>query len=86
LDDKEDGGKKFVLDAPKAHEYLTEEEKKQFDIVKKMLDKAKINYKVNENMVRGLDYYTNLVFEFIVDGYGTSIGGGRYSKLVKEIG
>jgi histidyl-tRNA synthetase len=57
------------------------------DFVKKQLDKMEVKYKVCENLVRGLDYYTDLVFEAKVDGVNGSIGGGgRYSKLVKEIG
>jgi histidyl-tRNA synthetase len=44
-----------------------------------------IKFKVNPNLVRGLDYYTNLVFEFIVDD-STVLAGGRYAKLVSEFG
>lgn len=91
LDDKEDGKKDFVINAPKLNQFLTEEENKYFEQVKTQLDFYKINYTINLNLVRGLDYYSGLVFEFIstsdkLKGQSTLIGGGGYSSLVAATG
>ncbi len=91
LDDKEDGKKDFVINAPKLDKFLTEEENKYFEQVKTQLDFYKIKYTINPNLVRGLDYYTGLVFEFIstsdkLKGQSTLIGGGGYSSLVAATG
>lgn len=91
LDDKEDGKKDFVINAPRLEKFLTQEEKTYFDEIKKILDILGIKYEINTNLVRGLDYYTGLVFEFVSEsdqlkGQSTIIGGGRYSGLVELTG
>jgi histidyl-tRNA synthetase len=86
LDDKEDGEKDFVKNAPKISSFLSEKEISEFNDLENLLKVFGTNYKINDNLVRGLDYYTNTVFE-IVDEQGVAIGGGgRYGKLVEEFG
>ena len=87
LDCKEENCKKLNKNAPKILDYLCEECKNHFKNVKNRLDKLEIKYKVDSNIVRGLDYYTKTVFEFIskIDGL-TVLAGGRYDGLVEELG
>ncbi|WP_033160217.1 histidine--tRNA ligase [Mycoplasmoides alvi] len=86
LDDKIDGKLPFVIDAPKIFDFLTNEEKEKFYETLKVLDLLEINYKVTDNLVRGLDYYTDIVFEFVdLTDNLTIIGGGQYDKLVEEL-
>ena len=62
---------------------------KHFENVKKYLELAKINYHINNNLVRGLDYYTHTVFEIISDKdkrQNAIVGGGRYNGLIEKIG
>lgn len=91
LDDKVDGAKDFVKSAPRINEFLSAEQKQYFEKIKYLLTKLGIDYVVNENLVRGLDYYNGLIFEFvsksnILKGQSTLIGGGRYDSLVKMTG
>jgi len=86
LDDKIDGEKDFVKNAPKPDEFLTQQEKENFNKIKTSLDRLGIKYTVDNNLVRGLDYYTNFVFEFKVKGGNSILGGGRYSKMLSEFG
>lgn len=91
LDDKVDGSKDFVKSAPRIDEFLSSEQKNYFVKIKQLLTKLGINYVVNENLVRGLDYYSGLIFEFVsksnlLKGQSTLIGGGRYDSLVKITG
>lgn len=75
--------------APSILDYLCEECDSHFDAVKTYLTTAGIDYKVNPTIVRGLDYYTKTVFEFVSDAIGsqgTVCGGGRYDGLVEELG
>ncbi len=75
--------------APKVLDYLCEECRAHFDGVKRHLDAMEIDFTVNPTIVRGLDYYTRTVFEFISGGIGaqsTVCGGGRYDGLVAELG
>ena len=79
----------FAKDAPVILDYLCDSCSDHFERVKKALDEMNVKYTVNPRIVRGLDYYTNTVFEFISDGcgaQGTVCGGGRYNGLVEEIG
>lgn len=87
LDCKEEKCKKLNQDAPIILDYLCEECKEHFENVKNTLTELGIEYKVDSGIVRGLDYYTKTVFEFVSekDGY-TVLGGGRYDGLVKELG
>lgn len=91
LDDKIDGKKNFVKQAPKISEFYSEEIKKYFNSLTQFLDNMKINYKIDTNLVRGLDYYTDTAFEFVsksdaAGSQSTLIGGGRYENLVKQFG
>ena len=86
LDDKVDGKLDFVKKAPQINEFLTKEENDEFTKVLKLLDTLKIKHKITPNLVRGLDYYTNVVFEFVdQDSDITVIGGGQYDNLVAEL-
>ena len=74
--------------APKTIEHLCDECEAHFDLLKASLEKMGIEYKVNPKIVRGLDYYTRTVFEFICDTIGaqsTICGGGRYDGLIEEL-
>ena len=91
LDCKVDANKEIMKNAPKMIDYLNEESKKHFEEVKKYLSALGIEYNVNCNLVRGLDYYTHTVFEVEADieGFGSQnvlCGGGRYDGLVDTIG
>ncbi len=91
LDCKVDANKDIMKNAPKMIDYLNEESKKHFEEVKKYLSALGIEYNVNYNLVRGLDYYTHTVFEVEADieGFGSQnvlCGGGRYDGLVDTIG
>lgn len=91
LDCKIDHQNEVIKNAPKMLDYLNEESKQHFEKVKEYLDSLNINYVVNPNVVRGLDYYTNTVFEIEADikGFGSQnvlCGGGRYNNLVQNIG
>ncbi|MDE7453913.1 MAG: histidine--tRNA ligase [Clostridia bacterium] len=89
LDCKEEGCKKYTQNAPKISDYLCEECAEHFAGVKKLLDNQGLEYTVNPFIVRGLDYYTKTVFEFVSDAIGaqgTVCGGGRYDGLIEQLG
>ncbi|MGN1129840.1 MAG: histidine--tRNA ligase [Ruminococcus sp.] len=89
LDCKSPVCSKIAENAPKIIDYLCEECQSHFEQVQKFLDTAKIHYKINPTIVRGLDYYTKTVFEFVSDAIGsqgTVCGGGRYDGLIEELG
>jgi histidyl-tRNA synthetase len=86
LDDKVDGVKDFVKNAPKISKFLTNEEISEFNVLLNLLDQFNINYIIDETLVRGLDYYTNTVFEISTKDDLALGGGGRYGKLVEEFG
>lgn len=89
LDCKSPVCSKIAEDAPKILDYLCEECNDHFEQVKKYLNIAEIEFKVNPTIVRGLDYYTKTVFEFVSDAIGsqgTVCGGGRYDGLIEELG
>lgn len=76
-------------DAPVMLDYLCEDCAQHFKAVKKYLDAMDIEYTVNPKIVRGLDYYTKTVFEFVSDeigAQGTVCGGGRYDGLIRQLG
>jgi histidyl-tRNA synthetase len=80
-----------VKDAPLMTNYLTEESKQRFELVKNYLNALEIEYNVNPRLVRGLDYYTSTVFEVEanIKGFGSQnvlCGGGRYDNLVETLG
>ncbi|MBQ3015817.1 MAG: histidine--tRNA ligase [Clostridia bacterium] len=79
----------IAKDAPKTTEHLCSECESKFDMLKRSLDAMGIEYVVDSSIVRGLDYYTGAVFEFIAEGIGaqsTVCGGGRYDGLVESLG
>ncbi len=79
----------IAKDAPKTVDHLCECCATKFDMLKKSLDAMNIDYVVDSSIVRGLDYYTGTVFEFIAEGIGaqsTVCGGGRYDGLVESLG
>lgn len=89
LDCKEEKCKELTKKAPKITDYLCDDCKEHFESLKKCLDVAKLDYQVNPYIVRGLDYYTRTVFEFVTNSLGsqgTVCGGGRYDGLIEEIG
>ena len=87
LDCKEKKCKEFNVGAPKMIDYLCDECKEHFENVKTMLNEANIKFQIDSNIVRGLDYYTKTVFEFVDEKTGlTVLGGGRYDGLVEEFG
>ena len=87
LDCKEETCKRLNQNAPRILDYLCEDCKTHFENVKNALNELGIKYKVDSNIVRGLDYYTKTVFEFVskIDGL-TVLGGGRYDGLAEELG
>lgn len=87
LDCKEKRCKEFNVGAPVILDYLCEECSTHFKQVKKALTALGVNYEIDSSIVRGLDYYTKTVFEFVSkdEGY-TILGGGRYDGLVEELG
>ena len=89
LDCKSPVCSEIAKDAPKVTDYLCEECENHFTSVKSYLDAMGISYTVNPTIVRGLDYYTKTVFEFVsteIGAQGTICGGGRYDGLVEEVG
>ena len=87
LDCKEKRCKEFNQGAPMMIDYLCDECKEHFENVKTMLETLGIDYQIDSGIVRGLDYYTKTVFEFVDDKSGlTVLGGGRYDGLVAEFG
>ena len=89
LDCKSPVCKGIAKDAPVITDFLCDDCRDHFEKVQSYLDAANVNYTVNPTIVRGLDYYTNTVFEFISDSIGaqsTVCGGGRYNGLIEELG
>lgn len=87
LDCKEKHCKELNVGAPKMLDYLCEECKVHFENVKQTLKNQNVNFEIDSSIVRGLDYYTKTVFEFIDEKTGlTVLGGGRYDGLVEELG
>lgn len=89
LDCKEKNCKEIAEKAPIVLDYLCDECKEHHKKVCDGLNELGIKYSVNPKIVRGLDYYTGTVFEFVsndIGSQGTVCGGGRYNGLVEEIG
>lgn len=89
LDCKNDSCKKITENAPSILDYLCDDCKAHFEQVRKLLTLSGVEYKINPKIVRGLDYYTKTVFEFVsenIGAQGTVLGGGRYDGLVAEFG
>ena len=91
LDCKVDNNKEFFKNAPKISDYLNDVSKNHFNQVLEALKEMGIQYEINPNLVRGLDYYCHTVFELEADieGFGAQNvvgGGGRYDKLIGDLG
>ena len=89
LDCKEENCKKINVNAPKILDYLCDECGAHFEEVKTCLTLAGVEYEVDPRIVRGLDYYTRTVFEFVstsIGAQGTVCGGGRYDGLIEQLG
>ena len=89
LDSKEECDKKIVENAPLYADSLNEESARFFKEVLQGLDLLGIKYRVNNRLVRGLDYYSHTVFELTTDklgAQGTVLAGGRYDGLVAQMG
>ena len=89
LDSKNNSTKELLFEAPSLNDFLSKKSKIRFDSLLDLLDKLKIPYKINNNLVRGLDYYSHTAFEITSDHLGsqaTVCGGGRYDGLISELG
>ena len=89
LDSKNEGDQKIIQNAPNILEYLDIDSKTRFEDVCKGLDHLNIKYKIEKNLVRGLDYYCHTAFEFTTNELGTQgtvLAGGRYDGLSKMLG
>ncbi|HHU91454.1 MAG TPA: histidine--tRNA ligase [Clostridiaceae bacterium] len=89
LDCKEELCKKKLIDAPALLDHICDDCREHFNQVTKKLDTIDIHFDIDKNIVRGLDYYTRTVFEFVSENIGTQgtvCGGGRYDGLVEACG
>ena len=89
LDTKNPEMQDLVASAPKLSEYMDEESRIHFERLRQLLDQLDISYRVNHRLVRGLDYYSKTVFEWVTDALGaqgTVCGGGRYDGLIPQLG
>lgn len=89
LDCKEEACAKINEGAPKSVDFLCDECREHFEALKSILDGCGVPYKLNPKLVRGLDYYSKTVFEFVstaIGSQGTVLGGGRYDTLIENLG
>jgi len=89
LDSKNPQTRELIADAPSLMDFMDAESKDHFEQLKAYLDSLGIAYRLNANLVRGLDYYSRTVFEWVTDklgAQGTVCGGGRYDSLVEQLG
>ena len=89
LDSKHPATQALLEDAPKLPEFIDLDGQRHFDALRGLLDARQLPYRVNPRLVRGLDYYTHTVFEWITDdlgAQGTVCAGGRYDGLVERLG
>jgi histidyl-tRNA synthetase len=89
LDSKNPDLKAVITNAPKLLECLDDESKNDFDELLEYLKDLEIDYKINQTLVRGLDYYNKTVFEWVsyeLGAQGTICAGGRYDTLVEKMG
>ena len=89
LDCKEEGCKALCKDAPKIIDYLCDDCSAHFKKLQGLLTDCGVAYEINPFIVRGLDYYTKTVFEFVttaLGSQGTVCGGGRYDNLISQLG
>ncbi len=89
FDSKVESDQELLKDAPMLLDYLDDESREHFEIVKDLLAKSNIPFEVDHKLVRGLDYYTKTTFEIISGKVGSQsalCGGGRYDLLVEQLG
>jgi len=89
LDSKSKKDLEIIKDAPSISDYLNKEDKSNFNAIQELLKVLDIPFKINTNLVRGLDYYNGMIFEIISNSIGAQsalCGGGRYDKLIKQLG
>ena len=89
LDSKNQDTQALLNDAPKLADFIDQESRDHFEQLCAVLDAAKINYEINPRLVRGLDYYSKTVFEWVttnLGAQGTVCAGGRYDGLVEQLG
>jgi histidyl-tRNA synthetase len=89
LDTKNPALQKLIADAPELMDYLGDESLKHFNLLTATLDNLGISYEITTRLVRGLDYYSKTVFEWVTDelgSQGTVCAGGRYDSLIEQLG
>ncbi len=89
LDSKDSDTQALLDEAPRLAEFLDDESRRHFEQLQALLDAAGIAYRINHRIVRGLDYYSKTVFEWVTDALGaqgTVCAGGRYDGLVEQLG
>jgi histidyl-tRNA synthetase len=89
LDSKSTKDLEIIKDAPSISDYLNKDDKANFKVIQDILSDLKIPFKINANLVRGLDYYNGMIFEITSDSIGAQsalCGGGRYDKLIEQLG
>lgn len=91
LDCKVKEDQEIIKDAPKMSDYLNETSKEYLNNILKVLDEQGVEYEIDDTLVRGLDYYSHVVFEYhFITENGTSLGavgaGGHYDNLLREVG
>ena len=89
LDTKDPAERELLAGAPRLAESLTADDRDHFQAVRRILDRFGAGYRVDDRLVRGLDYYTRTVFEITAEGLGAQdaiVGGGRYDRLISALG
>ncbi|MBT4163744.1 MAG: histidine--tRNA ligase [Porticoccaceae bacterium] len=89
LDSKNPEAQKIVNGAPQLTDFIDDDSRQHFEQLCGILDAAKISYEINPRLVRGLDYYSKTVFEWVTDSLGAQgaiCAGGRYDGLVEQLG
>jgi len=89
LDTKSPEERELLAEAPRLESSLTPESRRHFELVCAQLEAAGVPFEIEDKLVRGLDYYTNTVFEIVAEGLGAQnaiCGGGAYEGLVEELG
>ena len=89
LDCKEEACAAVNAGAPRTEDYLCDECREHFEALKAILGRCGVRYTLDPKLVRGLDYYSKTVFEFVstqIGSQGTVLGGGRYDTLIENLG
>ena len=83
LDSNNSDDREIISNAPTINEYINTHSKENFESLLRLLDNSQINYEIDYSLVRGLDYYNDLTFEFHTEESVVVGGGGRYDNLAK---